>query len=644
MEINYKNEIFFKSSIILITLLFGLTYSLYYNSLEGCYKGEDVSGARSYWIFIKIVQLSVSCIISSILFLLIYLGVISKLHIFHFSLIFIFFYEISHGFSFEDHGGFNLIGFFIVFFLIFISGIIIKIFISLIIFNSRKPKLKKISTIIILFFFYLNPIANSMNCSDWGKGLNNTFIEDDKNKYKCKIYFPKKCPYNIFKYFLDFNKLFRINCSKPSRNYRKIILKNSKSKYINEHTQRFGFPLTNKGLIGRLDGKGDYLLKSFVLNNLFDIDKEKEKIDKTELILDFSKTELGEYFIDLKYNESLSKERKKLEKNVLPYSNNILVFFIDSVSRANSIRQLKKTLSFFEKFMSYNGGYNYKFPDEKFHSFQFFKYHSFKNLTHGNYLRLFYGSTRFVKKLVSMAKYFKENGYITNYNSDFCQKDYSRTHHNLEQSDVYDHQFLLCDPNIVSFLSSFKKCLYGKTNVEHLCNYAEQFWRKYSQNRKFSATFICDGHEGSLESIKYIDEYIYNYLNNLFNDGLLKDTSVILLSDHGTAMPSIYVLYDFFHKETGLPMLYLLINDRKNVSYNEQYYFIHENQQNFITAYDIYNSIYHLLYGDHYVNIKNKSNDKDSPKSKLGQSLFTYISKKPRKSLNLKHFQNIICK
>jgi hypothetical protein len=204
-----------------------------------------------------------------------------------------------------------------------------------------------------------------MNCDDWGKGLNNTFIEDDINKYNCKVNFPKKCPYKIFKYFQDFTKIFHINCSKPKANNKYIILTHSKSPYINNNTNRFGFPLTNKGLIGKLDGIDDFLLKSFVLDNLFDVDNKTIKMIEPELILDFTKKELGEYIIDLKYNKSLSKDRKSLEYKVSPYSSNIMIIFIDSVSRGNSIRQLRKTLKFFENFMDYNGGFNKKYPSEK---------------------------------------------------------------------------------------------------------------------------------------------------------------------------------------------------------------------------------------------------------------------------------------
>ena len=64
--------------------------------------------------------------------------------------------------------------------------------------------------------------------------------------------------------------------------------------------------------------------------------------------------------INVNYNGTLSNQRKKLEQNSVPYSNNIMVIYLDSVSRANSIRQLKKTMNFIEKFISFKGGYHPK--------------------------------------------------------------------------------------------------------------------------------------------------------------------------------------------------------------------------------------------------------------------------------------------
>ena len=146
-----------------------------------------------------------------------------------------------------------------------------------------------------------------------------------------------------------------------------------------------------------------------------------------------------------------------------------------------------------------------------------------------------------------------------------------------------------------------------------------------------------------MEALKYTDTVIYDYLISLFNDNLLKNTSIFLLSDHGVTMPSIYSLSDFYYLEMDLPMLYILVNDRKNVTYDQQYLYIHKNQQTFITAYDIYNTINHLLYGDQYINIKNKTEYIDTPKSPFGQSLFYDIKQNERTSKKYKYMDHSVC-
>lgn len=145
---------------------------------------------------------------------------------------------------------------------------------------------------------------------------------------------------------------------------------------------------------------------------------------------------------------------------------------------------------------------------------------------------------------------------------------------------------------------------------------------------------IDSAHEGTGEVLKYLDEIIFNYLSSLYNDNLFKDSSILLLSDHGLALQSIYYIFKFYIFESKLPMLYILMNDRKNVSYQEQYFFIHENQQTFITAYDIYNTINHLLYGDNYKYILNLTDINPTPKSPFGISLLEKIDPKSRKSQN----------
>ena len=499
-------------------------------------------------------------------------------------------------------------------------------------------------------YFYLFTFKS--NCSDWSKGLNNTSIENNSSKHGCQIIIPKKCTYKIFKYFQDYSKIRGINCKNfNNKNLKENILRYSLSPYINKSSERIGFPLTNKDQICSNDfGVGNPIYK-YVLENLVDMDN-KELLDKyfknkmPEILIDFSDHGKGKLKVNVRYNKTLSDERKLLEKDSEPYSNNILLLFIDSLSRANAIRQLKKTMKFFEKFMSYKGGFNKKYPSEIFHSFQFFKYHSFNGYTFVNYPFLFYGQKKEYQNKHLITEFFKKNGYVTCNVHDCCRIENTRTYHNLSINEIFDNQYISCDPNNNEISVNIIRCLYDKQNIEHFLDYIEQFWRKYKNNRKYAMLSTNHGHEGTLNVIKYQDELIADFLNRLFDDNLFKDTTIIFLSDHGIGMPSIYYIYDFYRTEYYLPSLFIIINDRKNVSYEKQYRYIKENQQTFITAFDIYNTLGNIIYGDKYDNIPNKTFEMDSFKSNLGISLFNTINSKerfPKKFYNYSRLSLSVC-
>ena len=571
-------------------LLFITSYYFYYLSLEKCIEGDYICSTKWNWIILKVKQFIISAIIIILLMILIINKIISRLHIFHFIAIMIYFYNYSHSWFFIDHGGLNIIGLFGAIIISILLLFIIKFFFYII-----KIKFKyKIIPIIVLLFMY-NYIINPFYCDDWEKGLNNTSIENDINKYGCRIRFPQRCEYKILEFTQDFSKIFFKSCSNKEKNARNNILKHSESPFVNMYTMKFGFPLTNNEE-GMKDGYLNTVLKNYTFKNLVDMDKDiPANLPKPEYIVDFSRDPLGELIINLNFNESLSKERKNIENNSVPYSDNILILYIDSVSRATSIRKLKKTLNFFEKFIPYKGNHQKNYKSENYHSFQFFKYHAHEGYTARNFPILFFGNTQDAKDFVRITKYLKENGYITSYITDICVKENSRLGRDLSKDSLTDHQLLLCDPNAPDINMMTKRCLYGNINTYYLLEYINQFWRKYKNNRKFAILISNDGHEGTLELIKYTDDIIYNFLISLFNDNLLKNTTVFLLSDHGCTNPSIYFLNEFYQIEHRLPMLYIIINDRKNLDYNQQYYNIHKNQQTFITGYDIYNTIANII-------------------------------------------------
>ena len=623
---------------IIVIILFAYSYYYYSLSLEGCFLGEDICSSYTKWIFEKIRQELYSCIIMAILVQLMIIRLISALHLIH---IFIYFFVLflkDHGLNFDYHGYFNCVFYFII---LGILTVLILPF-NLTVYCVIKKKKKKILILIIYLIIFTIFISTylivriSSRCNNWEKGLNNTYIENNEAKYGCQITIPKNCYYKVFNKIQDLTKLKKKNCKtfKISESKQNLI-KKSTSSFINDKVNKIGYPLTNKDAQCFLDFiEPNNLVRKYFLNNLVDMENEKIlneyfKNKTPEIEIDFSNGP-GEMIINVEYNKTLSEERKLLEKNSNPYSNNILLLYLDSVSRNNALRELKKTMNFFENFISYKGGFNKKYPSENFHSFQFFKYYSFIGYTATNYPFIFYGQKKENINITLITKYLKENGFITSNAHDVCKVDNTRIHHNLTKEEIYDHQFLLCDPNNEHFSRTEIRCLYGKQNIEYLFEYTDQFWRKYKDNRKYSAIITNHGHEGTLKVIKYSDDIIYNFLNNLYNDNLLKDSIIFLVSDHGVSMPSIYYLNDFYKIEAHLPMLYIIVNDRKNISYEEQYKYLHENQQTFITAFDIYNTFGHLILGDKYIDIKNKTNSHDTIKSEYGISLFDKINPKIR--------------
>ena len=617
-------------------VFFPLSYFLYYLSLEKCFEGIFICSKKINWIYKKIFQAFFSAIITAILLEFILLKLIAKKHLIH---VFIFLscsYFYSHGQDFYDHGLFNILGYIIIVIITLIFIFPFKILIYLL--NNRKKKLIFIylTILIVLFFIYINLINSYLNCNDWHKGLNNTYIENDIKEFGCQIKFPKFCPYKIGSYFLDISKLRKVKCGKATTNKKKIM-KYSISKYINQNTKRFGYPLTNKNPMCLKRPNKKRSISLYVKKNLIDMDNieilDKLKENTPEIIADFSKSQLGELKINVNYNDTLSKERKKLEKYSKPYSENILILYYDSISRSNGLRHLKKTLKFIEKFMSYKGYSNKLFPKEKYHSFQFLKYHSFIFHTRANYPKMFYGCNK-GKNMTRITKHFKKNGYVTAFSIDMCKLDSCYLPHDMSKEEISDHEYLICDPNKKGISYMMKRCLYDKINIAHQLEYGNQFWVKYKNNRKFLLIVNNDGHEGTLEVIKYDDEYSYKFLNNLFKKNLLKDSTVMIMSDHGCPIPSIYYFSNFFRYEENLPMLYVLSYDKKNLTYDEQYKFIYQNQQKLITAYDIYNTIGYLIFWNSYKKIKNKENSRtDTPKTKFGTSIFEEIDSKRTPSI-----------
>ena len=339
-------------------------------------------------------------------------------------------------------------------------------------------------------------------------------------------------------------------------------------------------------------------------------DKEKlnklKENQKPEVIVDFSENSYGKLEININHKDKLSNERKLLEKED---SSNVLFLYMDNLSRVHFYRQYKKTKEFLKKFLTFEGYSNEIDKEQKYHGFEFLKYQKFDGATLQNALPMFSG-VYFNKKniMINIVKDFKKNGYLTCNVQDICHKELMSIRPFKRYTYIeFDHEYAAvnCDPNVYKpgyglfngENSIFRKCLYGKESFDYALEYGKKFWATYTNNKRFLRIVSTYSHEYSYEKAKYTDDSLYYFLKDLFETDQLKNTTIFLAADHGFFLMGIYKIINSkdFYIETNLPLFFLIVPDKKNISYKQQYSEIIKNQQTLVTSFDIYYTLRYII-------------------------------------------------
>ena len=92
----------------------------------------------------------------------------------------------------------------------------------------------------------------------------------------------------------------------------------------------------------------------------------------------------------------------------------------------------------------------------------------------------------------------------------------------------------------------------------------------YPENKKFLRISFIDAHEQSEEVIKYMDEPLARFLEDLFENNLLENTAVFFVSDHGNGMYGFYgdIKADDFLFERTLAFWFIILhgyNDEEGI-------------------------------------------------------------------------------
>ena len=601
--LNFKNDIYDKLNLDTKFLLLNIfAFILYLISLIGCEKGEENICVTDF--IIQFVLEGILVIINSIIVAInINFIILKKIKWYHSIYLFLFYFliaQFNYQFSLKKHGGYNLV--FLIFFILLSLFLELLVYVFYLIYKKNKYLLYINISLIIILSITIDIFLNvKYNCNTFLLGLNNTWLTNAPDS-GCNITKPSNCKMEFFYPILNLSKFIR-----PNYDSKKNFLMN-KDKNKLKNSNRFGIPRINifGNDVNFFDK--DFLMR-YVHENIIDMEKENifnDSYPKPEVEITFDKKQRGTVHINVTKNETLINLRKKLE-NPNSLFDNIIVLYIDAVSRNRFLSTLPKTSKFINRFMSYNSE---ETEFGKFKSFQFFKYHSTGTFTQPNAQPMFYGNSMFSGSGVQITKYLKENGYITSMVFDQCVFevffDREKNFVYNVQSDNFDHSImpLFCDQNYFGFLlrgvnAPVKRVFYGRNAFEYNFEYARQFWRNYNESKKYMLLGFMDAHEATSNVLHFIDDSLSNYFEEMYNNKLLKNTIVFFISDHGLHVSPFYFILagDHYFHERSLPALFILFDDNKNIPKDE----IYNNQQKFITGYDIYETLYHLIYGNNYI-------------------------------------------
>jgi hypothetical protein len=337
----------------------------------------------------------------------------------------------------------------------------------------------------------------------------------------------------------------------------------------------------------------------------------------------------GKITIKVDKNITLIKEKEKIinhNKNKFMFKN-VIVMFFDTISRVHFFRKFPKVTSFFNNFTRYETNYSRK----KMTIFEFFKFNSIKQYTDPNLKAAYYGS-KINGNGTYFAKYFKEQGYIIGKTTTFCEKTSAILHNYNKLNEIrWDHEGISipCIKGIYrgffinKLTSLIKKCLFGKQVFEYALEYLESFLKAYFDYNKMFLFESGEGHEPTGQVVGYLDDILYNFFFKLYSENYLLNTTIILFSDHGLHLNwLLYVLkFKDFMFELTLPFLFIIFPNTQELYNDSLYEKIKNNQQVFITPYDIYYTLIHIALG-----VRISEINKNQSSNYYGESLLTPIN------------------
>ena len=611
-------------------IIYIISFFMYKQSLFNCGNVSMNECIEKYNINI-LIDCFIKCILSGFILsfnlAMIYWQILATTHLFGFVAFLFLSLMLDMGNDLYSHGIINFVFLIVSSIYGFLFYCMIKIIIESISNKNYKMLLLMIGVIILGCGGFITIYLLLVNCSYWDKGLGDKKIDNDKNKYTCKIIRPNTCYMDMLGYLFDFSKMTNYDCDKNNNPLFNDIIDNYILYYDKEFSEDINVLNYPKTALMNLYSESEGSLDKKVINNI--TGTEEKDLINSEVFLVRNKSHAS-IEMNINKNVTLEKERKSLSIPNAKIKNIIMIYF-DTLSRAHFHRRFSDFSSFISDLDD--------LTNNNYASFEFMKYHTFG--TEGfnpTLLSMFFGKNSFTyEKPIHIISHLKKKGYITAQSANVCSQNLNKNINYEIINDKFDYEniAMFCDPlynlaniknsNIKGINSSIKRCLYGKNSYEYVFNYGKIFWDAYPNNNKFLLLGLFDGSEKSGEVVKYMDNALSDFLLDLINEKKFHRTALFLVSSTGELKMGIYNKMNteyFYEKNLGS---FFLVLHRAGIE-QDIIDKIKINEQSFVTAYDIYDSLLSIGYNCYDDNcwkeIKNKS--------KNGKSVFSLIDGKKR--------------
>ncbi|XP_058825046.1 uncharacterized protein LOC131685374 [Topomyia yanbarensis] len=273
---------------------------------------------------------------------------------------------------------------------------------------------------------------------------------------------------------------------------------------------------------------------------------------------------------------------------------NVLMMGFDSLSRNAFIRKLPKTYKYLTKYLKADVLQGYNIIGDGTPQALIPLLTGFTELELPETRRRM-ANSEFVNVYPFVWNEYEKYGYVTAFNEDVPHIGTFSYRLNGFESQPTDHYMRTYYLSIENQLSYYKRlCVGAQPRHKVMLDYTKEFMLSYPTNPRFVFSFHGELSHDSINLIGVADTDITNWLVELKQSGVLNNTVMIMMSDHGNRFAGVRNTLQG-KQEERLPFFSFSFPEWFKRQYREQYKNFQSNLDKLVTPFDVHETLQDIL-------------------------------------------------